>query len=232
MTELNEPTSSARRNPLIWIVLIVVGLILFVVLSGERGDVPQTLKIDQTPIALSGAATQADVASDTDNLSGMDDSTSVDSAIITNDANPTMDSAGAIERSLLVPPGMRARQYIAKLRAAGKPYPLSEVFEKAQQYRGEGSLADAHLLYFFAAREDHLAAMMTMGEMSDPVLFRAEDSLLDQADAIQAYKWYSKAAELGQPNASQRLDGLDRWANEAAAKGNAEASQLLLNINR
>jgi TPR repeat protein len=118
------------------------------------------------------------------------------------------------------------------LRAAGKPYPLSEVFEKAQQYRGEGSLADAHLLYFFAAREDHLAAMMTMGEMSDPVLFRAEDSLLDQADAIQAYKWYSKAAELGQPNASQRLDGLDRWANEAAAKGNAEASQLLLNINR
>jgi TPR repeat protein len=232
MTELNEPTSSARRNPLIWIVLIVVGLILFVVLSGERGDVPQTLKIDQTSIALSGAATQADVASDTDNLSGMDDSTSVDSAIITNDTNPTMDSAGAIERSLLVPPGMRARQYIAKLRAAGKPYPLSEVFEKAQQYRGEGSLADAHLLYFFAAREDHLAAMMTMGEMSDPVLFRAEDSLLDQADAIQAYKWYSKAAELGQPNASQRLDGLDRWANEAAAKGNAEASQLLLNTNR
>ena len=232
MTELNEPTPSARRNPLVWIVLIVVGLILFVVLSGERGDVPLTLKTDQTSIALSGAATQTDVASDTDNLSGMDDSTSVDSAIITNGANPTTDSAGAIDRSLLVPPGMRARQYIAKLRAAGKPYPLSEVFEKAQQYRGEGSLADAHLLYFFAAREDHLAAMMTMGEMSDPTLFRAEDSLLDQADAIQAYKWYSKAAELGQPNASQRLDGLDRWANEAAAKGNAEASQLLLNLKR
>ena len=232
MTELNEPTSSARRNPLIWIVLMVVGLILFVLLSGERGDVPLTLKSDQQPIAMSEAATQTDVASDTENLSGMDDSTSVDVAIITNDANPTTDSAGAIDRSLLVPPGMRARQYIAKLRAAGKPYPLSEVFEKAQQYRGEGSLADAHLLYFFAAREDHLAAMMTMGEMSDPTLFRAEDSLLDQADAIQAYKWYSKAAELGQPNASQRLDGLDRWANEAAAKGNAEASQLLLNINR
>ena len=127
---------------------------------------------------------------------------------------------------------MRARQYIAKLRSAGKPYPLSEVFEKAQQYHREGSLADAHLLYFFAAREDHLIAMITMGEMSDPVLFRAEDSLLDEADAIQAYKWYSKAAELGQPFASRRLDDLGRWANEAAAKGNAEAHQLLLNINR
>jgi hypothetical protein len=232
MTELNEPTSSARRNPLIWIVLIVVGLILFVLLSGERGDVPLSLKTDQKPIAMSGVTSQTDVASDTDNLSVMDDSTSVDNAIITNDANSTTDSVGTIERSLLVPPGMRARQYIAKLRSAGKPYPLSEVFEKAQQYRGEGSLADAHLLYFFAAREDHLAAMMTMGEMSDPILFRAEDSLLDQADAVQAYKWYSKAAELGQPFASRRLDDLGYWANKAAAKGNAEASQLLLNFNR
>jgi hypothetical protein len=232
MTELNEPTSSARRNPLIWIVLIVVGLILFVLLSGERGDVPLTLKTDQKPIAMSGAATQTDVASDTDNLSGMDDSTSADSAIITSDANSAANSTGIIERSLLVPPGMRARQYIARLRSAGKPYPLSEVVDKAQQYRSEGSLADAHLLYFFAAREDHLIAMITMGEMADPVLFRAEDSLLDKADAIQAYKWYSKAAELGQPFASRRLDDLGRWATEAAAKGNAEASQLLLNLNR
>lgn len=238
MTELNEPTPSARRNPLIWIVLIVVGLILFVLLSGERGDAPLTLKADQQPIAMSVAETQIDVAIDTDNLSGMDDSTSmedstsVDSAIITNNADSPTDSVGTIERSLLVPPGMRARQYIAKLRSAGKPYPLSEVFEKAQQYHREGSLADAHLLYFFAAREDHLAAMITMGEMSDPVLFRAEDSLLDEADAIQAYKWYSKADELGQPFASRRLDDLGRWANEAAAKGDAEASRLLLNINR
>ena len=231
MTELNEPTASARRNPLIWIVLIVVGLILFVLLSGERGDVPLTLNTDQQTIAMSGAAAPTDVAGDV-NPGNSDDSTAADIALITNDANSTTDWVGTIDRSLLVPPGMRARQYIAKLRSAGKPYPLSEVFEKAQQYQREGSLADAHLLFFFAAREDHLIAMITMGEMSDPVLFRAEDSLLDEADAIQAYKWYSKAAELGQPFASRRLDDLGRWANEAAAKGNAEARQLLLNINR
>jgi len=231
MTELNEPTASARRNPLIWIVLIVVGLILFVLLSGERGDVPLTLNTDQQTIAMSGAAAPTDVAGDV-KPGDSDDSTAADIALITNDANSTIETAGTIERSLLVPPGMRARQYIEQLRSAGKPYPLSEVFAKAQQYRSEGSLADAHLLYFFAAREDHLAAMMMMGEMSDPNLFRAEDSLLDEADAIQAYKWYSKAAELGQPKASQRLDDLGRWANNAAAKGNAEASQLLLNINR
>ena len=231
MTEPNEPTAPARRNPLIWIVLLVVGMILFVLLSGERGDVPLTLNTNQQAIAMSGAAAPTDVAGDV-KLGDTDDLSAADIALIANDANSTIDSAGTIERGLLVPPGMRARQYIEQLRSAGKPYPLSEVFAKAQQYRSEGSLADAHLLYFFAAREDHLIAMITMGEMSDPVLFRAEDSLLDEADAIQAYKWYSKAAELGQPFASRRLDDLGRWANEAAAKGNAEARQLLLNINR
>jgi hypothetical protein len=202
MSEPNEATPPARRNPLIWIVLVVVGLILFVFLSGERGDIPVILKTSQTPFAVSEdeAVTEAEAV------------------------------VGTIERSMLVPPGMRARQYIEQLRAAGKPYPLSQVYEKAKKFRGEGSLADAHLLYFFAARENHLPAIMTMGEMSDPLRFRAQDSLLDRADAIQAYKWYRKAALLGQPSAIERLDELGRWASEAAATGNSVARQLLLNI--
>lgn len=206
MSEQNEATPPPRRNPLIWIVLVVAGLILFIFLSGERGDIPANLKNSQTPVAVSEEDAVAQTAAETETV------------------------AGTIDRSLLVPPGMRARQYIEQLRSAGEPYPLSQAFEKAQKFRGEGSLADAHLLYFFAARENHLPAIMTMGEMSDPMLFRAEDSLLDQADAIQAYKWYRKAAQLGQPSASVRLDELGRWASEAAATGNSEAAQLLLNI--
>jgi hypothetical protein len=206
MSELNEATPSPRRSPLIWIVLVVVGLILFVFLSGERGDLPANLKNIQTPVAVSEEDAMAEDTAEAEAV------------------------AGTIERSLLVPPGMRARQYIEQLRAAGEPYPLSQAFEKAEKFRGEGNLADAHLLYFFAARENHLPSIMTMGEMSDPILFRAEDSLLDHADAIQAYKWYHKAAQMGQPSASGRLDELGRWASEAAATGNSEAAQLLLNI--
>ncbi len=104
----------------------------------------------------------------------------------TSDSNP---ESGTIERSLLIPPGMRAREYIRQVRKDGKPYPLDVIFEKADQHMQDGSLADAHLLYFFAAREDHLQSLMVMGEMSDPTLFRAEDSLLDHADVIQSYKW-------------------------------------------
>ncbi len=40
--------------------------------------------------------------------------------------DPT-ETAGTIERSLLVPPGMRARQYIEQLRAEGTPLPLQEI---------------------------------------------------------------------------------------------------------
>jgi TPR repeat protein len=200
MTEPTESTPVARRNPLIWIVLIVVGLILLVFLSGERGDVPVTLKVDEK------------------------------AAVANDNATVTEEAVGTIDRGLLVPPGMRAREYIARLRAAGKPYPLSQAYDKAEKYHNEGSLADSHLLYFFAARENHLPAIMMMGEMSDPVLFRAEDSLLDQADPIQALKWYSKAAQLGQPGAGQRLEELRRWASEAASAGSPEAGQLLLNF--
>ena len=70
----------------------------------------------------------------------------------------------------------------------------------------------------------------SMAEMSDPLRFRAEDTLLDQADAIQAWKWYQKAAELGHPQAVLRLDELGQWARDAAADGDSTARQLLLNI--
>ena len=194
MSEVNEPASPARRNPLIWFALIVIGLILFVFLGGDREDALPTVEVDDVSIV------------------------------------ETEEPEGTIERNLLLPPGMRAREYIAQLRAAGKPYPLSMAFEKAQRFQQEGSLADAHLLYFFAARESHLPAIMTMGEMSDPLLFRAENSLLDRADLVQAYKWYRKAEELGQPNAAERIEALRRWATDAAAAGQFEAEQFLLNI--
>lgn len=139
-------------------------------------------------------------------------------------------TTGSIERSLLVPPGMRAREYIDQLRDDGKPYPFARVVDRAQKYLQEGSLADAHLLYFFAAREEHLPAIMHMGEMSDPTLFRAEDSLLDHADVIQSYKWYQKAANLGHQAAAERIDSLQQWAVAEAEAGNPYARQLLLNF--
>jgi len=185
-----------------WIALVVIGLILFVFLGGDREDALPRVQVD-TVDAVDATATEP----------------------VTEEP-----AIGTIERTQLVPPGMRAREYIQQLRDAGKPYPLSAVFDRAEKYRREGSLADAHLLYFFAARESHLPSVMMMAEMSDPQFFKAENSLLDQADVIQAFKWYQKAAELGQPGVNVRLDALRGWATDAAAAGDSQADQLLLSI--
>lgn len=186
-----------RRNPLLLIALVVVGLIGYVVTSTDRNTSMNANMSAKMPVETETSSTTA---------------------------------SGSIERALLVPPGSLAREYIADLRAAGRPYPLREVFEKAQKFMQEGSLADAHLLYFFSAREDYLPSIMVMGEMSDPVHFSAENALLDHADAVQAYKWYSKAASLGQPTAEDHIRELQQWASVEAANGNPEARQLLLNF--
>ncbi len=188
-----EPENGAARrrqrriNPLIGIAAVIAGLIVFVILSGDRGETSATLV-----------------------------------------ENPESSTSDTIDRNLLVPPGMHAREYIDRMRAAGKPYPLDEVFARAGRHLAEGSLADAHLLYFFAAREDYLPAIMTLGEMADPTRFEAADSLLDEADAVQAHKWYRKAADLGHPDAGARVDALRHWAQAAAEAGDADAAQLLL----
>jgi len=135
-----------------------------------------------------------------------------------------------IERSQLIPPGLRAREYIAEIRAVGEPYPLANIFEKGLSFEEQGNLADAHLLYFFSAREDYIPAIMKMGEMADPTLFRAENSLLDEADAIQAYKWYKKAVALGHGPATDGVKNLTQWATEASIMGNPDARQLMLNF--
>jgi TPR repeat protein len=173
--------------------------------------------------------TSADARPAADAGSVIENSTTTDISSITEDS-ASSDTGGTIDRSLLVPPGMRARQYIEQLRVDGEPYPLPEIFAKADQYQLQGSLADAHLLYFFGAREGHLPAIMKMGELSDPNLFLAQDSLLDQADAIQAYKWYRKAALMGHQPAADRIINLHQWAQTESMLGNSTAQQLLLNF--
>jgi hypothetical protein len=142
------------------------------------------------------------------------------------------DNRVEIDRSRSIRPGTRAREYIAEVRAAGEPFPLASIFERGSSFQQEGNLADAHLLFFYSAREGYIPAMMKMAEMSDPTLFRAEVSLLDNADAIQAYKWYQKAAALGHSSATDGVNNLMQWAVAESKWGNPQARQLLLNFKQ
>lgn len=196
MAQAEKENNKPARNPLLWVSLIVIGLIIYIFIASGRGNISPSKITAESPESKTVGLVESPV-----------------------------------NREALVPAGMRAREFISQLRNKGKPYPLDEVKSKAVLFSSEGSLADAHLLYFFAAKEGDVDAMMVMAEMSDPTMFHAEDNLLDQPDAVQAFKWYSQSLEKGFEPARARLDNLNQWAKAEARFGNSVAQQLLLNFN-
>lgn len=197
MSQAEFEEDRPKRNPMTWIILIVVGLIAFIIFGTDRGGrQTETVELD--------SAADAKVQDSDD---------------------------GQIDRQVLAPPGERARELITVYRKQGKPYPFNELMASASSFANDGNLADAHLLFFFAAREGHIEAMMMMAEMSDPTLFQAENNLMDRADAVQAYKWYRSALDKGFQPAQLRLDNLHQWAKAEAQYDDPMARQLLLNFN-
>lgn len=120
-----------------------------------------------------------------------------------------------------------AREFIAKLEQDAQPN-YAEAVQRADEYRSKGQIADAQLLYFFAARKGDAQAAFKLGELYDPNHFEAQSSLTGEPDAFQAFKWYTAAKNGGVSEAQARLDALHMWAEKAAQNGDAEADRLLL----
>jgi TPR repeat protein len=125
-------------------------------------------------------------------------------------------------------PGEEARALIATMRASGVEEDLDTVFRKAGESLKRGRIADAHLLYFFAARRGHAPAAFVLGGLYDPVRFDKDRSLLGRPDPLQALKWYRVAAEQGDGEAQARLKSLESWVDARARAGDAEAERLRL----
>lgn len=123
--------------------------------------------------------------------------------------------------------GDEARDAIADLQQADSPDYAAAV-ERGREYAGQGRLADAQLMYFFAARGGEPEAAHELGRMYDPTTFSAEASLMAEPDPFQAYRWYTQAQEGGVAEAEQRLTALREWTEREAQAGNVEAEQLLV----
>src|SRR5690606_35830469 len=104
---------------------------------------------------------------------------------------------------------------------------LDRAFAEAEAFRAEGKLPDAHVLYFFAARQGHGRSAFELASIYDPLHFVPDNSLMDDPDPFQAFRWYTTAREAGIAEAADRLDALRRWATDAAANGDAEAERVL-----
>jgi hypothetical protein len=120
-----------------------------------------------------------------------------------------------------------AREVINSLKEAGN-VDFDNAYSQAGEFLNEGDIADAQLLYFFAAREGHGPSAFVLAGLYDPVGFDANTSLMDEPDGFQAFKWYSTALEAGEEEAAGRLVALKAWSKKAAAEGNEDASRLLL----
>ncbi len=124
-------------------------------------------------------------------------------------------------------PGAKARALITEMRAAGD-IQLDEIFDAARQAQAEGEMADAYLLYFYAAREGHAASALALGTQADPAQRDPQDSVFDAPDIIQAHKWYQAAAQNGNAQGRERLADLRQRVEQLAADGDPQAQRISL----
>ena len=124
-------------------------------------------------------------------------------------------------------PGAKAREIIAKLRSGEREINLDEIFGKAVHFQQNDAGTDAHLLYFYAAKNGHPGSMFALAAAYDPLHFKAGQNAMDEPTPDQAHKWYDKALESGNEEARKRLSALKRWVADTAAKGDRDAQQLL-----
>jgi hypothetical protein len=123
-----------------------------------------------------------------------------------------------------------ARALLAELTGAATP-DYDRAYDAAERFRTAGQLADAQLLYFFAARNDHAPSAFALAEMNDPNHHSPATSLLPEPDGFQALRWYTVAREHGMDAAAERIDALRAWAERAAARGDVAAERLLLQLD-
>lgn len=124
--------------------------------------------------------------------------------------------------------GDSAREVISELSSADGDIDYARARERAEAYRMEGRMADAQLLYFFAARGGNAAAAFDLATFYDPNHHSQTQGLMDEPDPFQAYRWYRAAGDAGHDGVNERLADLRAWAEQAAEGGDAEAERLLL----
>ena len=204
MPQATQDNHSTSQSPMIWVIIAVIALIMiFVFFSGRPNTKIEQISLDanEKPPVFTGEIARQD----------------------------SPQTQQAQQQPELKEP--TARDLIRLAREKGEPYPLQSLHEQALQKQTNKDMENAHLLFFFSAREGYLPSILKMGEMADPILFNSSQSLLDQADPIQAYKWYKIAIERNAAMAQDKMDALKRWSVKEASAGNKIAQQLQLNFS-
>ena len=193
-SELADSEPQRRSGP--WKLMIIVVLLTLIgvwLVPGEDPD--QDADTAETP-----APTAVDPAAPTDtqpSLLGED----------TTGASPDSPEASQTAGEIDDRPGAKARALIAQMRTSGQ-VDQDAIFTAAEDAQAKGELADAYLLYFFAARDGHARSALALGRQADPQSHDPNSSVFDTPDLNQAHKWYQVAAQNGNDEGRQRLSAL------------------------
>ncbi len=214
MAQANKDNQSTSQSPIIWVIIVIIALIMvFVFFSGRSGTTTEQISLgaNESIPDFSGEIARKKPELDSE---------------LEQEQVAELKTETVIEKA----PDLNARDLIRLTREKNRPYPLDELYKQALIEREDNDMENAHLLFFFSAREGYLPSILMMGEMADPLLFNSRNSLLDQADPIQAYKWYRIAIERDNTEAQFKMNALQKWAEKEADTGNKTAQQLLLNF--
>lgn len=122
--------------------------------------------------------------------------------------------------------GDKARQIISRHKQDGGS--VDALYAQALELNEQGELADAYLLLFYIARNGHPESALMLGKHADPATFYAGASILEQADMVQAHKWYKVAAAKGNAEAKELLQQLKLYVSDQAGAGDPLAEGLML----
>ena len=211
-TEVADSEPQRRAGPWKLIVIVVVLTLIGVWL------IPSEMPVDE-PAVVGGSDDAVQAPATPPSLLG-------DQAPDTSTAAATEETANP-EPVVDDRPGAKARALIARLRAAGD-IDLEQVLAAATQAQSDGELADAYLLYFFAAREGSAPAALELGKQADPATRDPLNSVFGAPDLNQAYKWYKIAAGNGESEARDRLADLQARVEQMAAGGDPQAQRISL----
>ncbi|MBT8420343.1 MAG: hypothetical protein KJO08_05705 [Gammaproteobacteria bacterium] len=212
---LQTHKTGGRRWVRITLGVMVVALVGWYFLGGDAQQ--QSEVEDQNRLEMSGLTMEDGVSS------GFRVPVTNDGSEEKTSGTPSTSSSS----TAVIKKGDQARAAIKKLRAQGK-IDLAGVFQRAERFRDEGMLVDAHLMYFFAAKQGHAESALMLGTMYDPEHALEIASVIEAPAWTQAHKWYLRAAEEGNETAQKRLEYLREQVERAAANGDPEASRLVL----
>jgi hypothetical protein len=91
---------------------------------------------------------------------------------------------------------------------------IATLYERSQALIEQGDIASARLMLTRAAEAGDARSALALGTTYDPDVLRKLGVLGVAADPAQAHAWYTKAAELGAPEATLRLERLAQAARQ------------------